>query len=126
MDCLSKEQMLLLQHNLTYETYEEFMSMFKKDQELIPENEEDSYRYIIDVLTQHEYFGQVSGWGDDAIYVNIPSNFNDSILKSDLSESLVRTQKELIEYLDNYPHKGRLNLELRDKKISCMRVKDSI
>ena len=34
MDCLSKEQMLLLQHNLTYEVYEEFMGMFmaKHDQ----------------------------------------------------------------------------------------------
>ena len=37
MDCLSREQMLLLQHNLTYETYEEFMSMFKKEERL-PDN----------------------------------------------------------------------------------------
>ena len=121
MDCLSKEQLLLLQHNLAYEIYEEFMDMFKKEDEHIPENDEDAYAYILDVLKQHEYFGKISGWGDDAIYVNIPSNFNDSILKYDLSESFVRTQKELIEYLDNYPHKEILACDLQDKKL-CMRV----
>ena len=36
MDCLSREQLLLLQHNLTYEAYEEFMSMFEETDERIP------------------------------------------------------------------------------------------
>ena len=126
MDCLSREQMLLLQHNLTYETYEEFMSMFKKDEELIPNNEEDSYRYILDVMKRHKYFGQISGWGDEAIYVNIPSDFNNSILNSQIRNSEAETLKQLVEYLDSYPHKERLDIELQDKKKSCMRVKDSI
>ena len=125
MDCLTREQLLLLQHNLTYETYEEFMSMFKKEDECIPENEEDSYRYILDVLKQHDYFGIVSGWGDDAIYVNIPSNFSKSNFIYDIRSSCVSTRMELIDYLDNYPHKERLNIDLQDKKL-CMRVKDSI
>ena len=41
MDCLSREQLLLLQHNLTYEVYEEFMSMFEETDERIPDNDED-------------------------------------------------------------------------------------
>ena len=128
MDCLSTEQLLLLQHNLTYETYEEFMSMFKKDEELIPNSEEESYKYIIDVLKRHEYFGQISGWGDEAIYVNIPSDFNNSILNSQIRNSEAETLKELVEYLDSYPMnlRERLDLELQDKKNSCLRVKDSI
>ena len=126
MDFLSIEQLLLLQHNLTYETYEDFMSMFKKDDERIPNSEEESYRYIINVLKRHDYFGQVSGWGDSTIYVNIPLDFNNSILKAHIRDSEIETQKQLIEYLDSYPHKERLNLELQDKKKSCLRVKDSI
>jgi hypothetical protein len=126
MDCLTREQLLLLQHNLTYETYEEFMSMFKKEDECIPENEEDSYIYILDVLKQHDYFGIVSGWGDDAIYINITSNLSKSSFMSEIRSSCVTSRKELIEYLDNYPHKDKLNLELQDKKKSCMRAKDSI
>ena len=126
MDCLSREQLLLLQHNLTYETYEDFMSMLKKDDERIPNNEEDSYRYILDVMKRHKYFGQISGWGDSTIYVNIPLDFNNSILKAHIRDSEIETQKQLIEYLDSYPHKERLNLELQDKKKSCLRVKDSI
>ena len=31
MDCLSKEQLLLLLQNLTYEKYEQFINMFPKD-----------------------------------------------------------------------------------------------
>ncbi len=40
--------------------------------------------------------------------------------------SEAETKKELIEYLDSYPHRQRLDLELQDKKISCLRVNDSI
>jgi hypothetical protein len=95
--------------------------MFKKEDERIPENEEDSYRYILEVLKQHDYFGIVSGWGDDAIYVNIPSNFSNSCFISDIRSSCVSTRMELIEYLDNYPHKEILACDLQDKKL-CMRV----
>ena len=99
MDCLSREQLLLLQHNLTYEVYEEFMSMFEEADERIPDDEEESYRYILDVLKRHKYFGQISGWGDQAIYVNIPADFNNSILKTHLEYQVLETQKDLVQYL---------------------------
>ena len=126
MDCLSREQLLLLQHNLTYEVYEEFMSMFKDD-EKIPEDDEEAGRYILDVLKRHKYLGQVSGWGDNAIYVNIPADFNNSVLKTHIRDSEVETQKELVQYLDSYPQDSRkeLDQELQEYS-SCLRVKDSI
>ena len=127
MDCLSREQLLLLQHNLTYEVYEEFMGMFDKGEERIPDDEEESYRYILGVLKTHEYFGQISGWGDQAIYVNIPADFNNSILKSHIKDSEVETQKELVQYLDSYAQNFRENLDMELQEYSsCLRVKDSI
>jgi len=127
MDCLSREQLLLLQHNLTYEIYEEFMGMFDKGDERIPDDEEESYRYILGVLKRHEYFGQISGWGDQAIYVNIPADFNNSILKKHIRDYEVETQKELVQYLDTYPQDFRkqLDKELQEYS-SCLKVKDSI
>ena len=125
MDCLSREQLLLLQHNLTYEVYEEFMSMFKDD-EKIPEDDEEAGRYILDVLKRHKYFGQISGWGDQAIYVNIPADFNNSILKTHIRDSEVETQKELVQYLDSYPQNFRESTGLDYMLRSCLRVKDSI
>ena len=127
MDCLSREQLLLLQHNLTYEVYEEFISMFQENDERIPDDEEESYRCILDVLKRHKYFGQVSGWGDNAIYVNIPADFNNSVLKTHIRDSEVETQKELVQYLDSYPQNSRkeLDQELQEYS-SCLRVKDSL
>ena len=127
MDCLSREQLLLLQHNLTYEVYEEFISMFEETDERIPDDEGEAYRCILDVLKRHKYFGQVSGWGDNAIYVNIPADFNNSVLKTHIRDSEVETQKELVQYLDSYPQDSRkeLDQELQEYS-SCLRVKDSL
>ena len=126
MDCLSREQLLLLQHNLTYEVYEEFMSMFEQADERIPDDEEEAYRYILDVLKRHKYFGKISGWGDQAIYVNIPADFNNSTLKNHIKDSEVETQKDLVQYLDNYSLSLKeCIIELQDKS-KCLRVKDSI
>ena len=127
MDCLSREQLLLLQHNLTYEVYEEFMSMFEETDERIPDDEEEAYRCILDVLKRHKYFGQISGWGDNAIYVNIPADFNNSILKIHIRDSGVETQKELVQYLDSYQQEFRSVLEKELQEYSsCLKVKDSI
>ena len=128
MDCLSREQLLLLQQNLTYEVYEEFMGMFDKDEERIPDDGEEAYRFILDVLKRHEYFGQISGWGDEAIYVNIPADFNNSILKKHLEYQVLETQKDLVQYLDRYPQQAEikeLDKELQEYS-SCLKVKDSI
>jgi hypothetical protein len=112
---------------LTYEVYEEFMSMFEETDERIPEDDEEAYKCILDVLKRHKYFGQVSGWGDNAIYVNIPADFNNSVLKTHIRDSEVETQKELVQYLDGYPQNSRkeLDQELQEYS-SCLRVKDSI
>ena len=128
MDCLSREQLLLLQQNLTYEVYEEFMGMFDKDEERIPDDGEEAYRFILDVLKRHKYFGQISGWGDQAIYVNIPADFNNSILKKHLEYQVLETQKDLVQYLDRYPQQAEikeLDKELQEYS-SCLKVKDSI
>lgn len=121
MDCLSKDQLLLLQQHLTYEVYEQFMSMFEKDEELIPEDEEEAYRYILDVFKKHDHFGQISGWGNEAIFINIPADLKSHVLFYDIFEnSSIKTQKDLIDYLNSCT---RIPIAL---KFGCMRVKDSI
>ena len=50
MDCLTKEQLLLLQQNLTYEVYEKFISMFDNGDELLPEDINERNKYILDTM----------------------------------------------------------------------------
>ena len=78
-------------------------------------------------MKRHKYFGQTSGWGDQAIYVNIPADFNNSVLKKHIRDYEVETQKELVQYLDRYPldFRKELNKELQEYS-SCLKVKDSI
>ena len=124
MDSLSKEQLLLLQHNLTYEVYEQFMGLFPKD-EVIPTNESEKNELIINLLKEHDYFGKISGWGENRYYVNIPIDFNNSSLKTMIYKELhnnIKTKYELINYLDNYQYKKLLKHELKDIKLSCMPV----
>ena len=124
MDCLSKEQLLLLQQHLTYEVYEHFMSMFDKDEELIPEDEEESYRYILDVLKKHKYFGEIYGWGDEARYLYIPANFRSSRFLHDIQKSpFIKTQKDLINYLSPLSDTPGIH---NPSHVPRMRVKDSI
>jgi len=70
---LSKEQLLLLQHNLTYEVYEKFMSLFPKDEKL-PEEKSERINYILDTMKEHVFWGEIKGWGDKRVYKNIPFN----------------------------------------------------
>ena len=124
MDSLNKEQLLLLQHNLTYEVYEQFMGLFPKD-EIIPTNESEKNELIINLLKEHDYFGKISGWGENRYYENIPNDFNNSSLKTMIYKELdnnIKTKYELINYLDNYQYKKLLKHELKDVKSSCMPV----
>ena len=124
MDILNKEQLLLLQHNLTYEVYEKFMSLFPKD-EVIPENESEKNELIISSLKEHDYFGKISGWGENRYYENIPIDFNNSSLKTMIYKELhntINTKYELINYLNNYQYKKLLKHELKDIKLSRMPV----
>ena len=72
MDCLTKEQLLLLQQNLTYEVYEQFMNMFDNDDELLPEEINERNKYILDTMKKHEYWGKIYGWGDHRVYCHLP------------------------------------------------------
>ena len=67
---LTKEQLLLLQHNLTYEVYEEFMSMFDRD-ETLPEDKEERGNYILETMKEHPFWGEIMGWGDKRVYKHI-------------------------------------------------------
>ena len=71
-DILSKEQLLLLQQNLTYEVYEQFMGMFNNDDETLPSNLTERNKYIVDTMKNHEYWGKIHGWGDDRVYCHLP------------------------------------------------------
>ena len=55
---LTKEQNLLLQHNLTYEVYEQFMSMFEND-EVLPEDPRERNAYILQTMKEHEFWGEI-------------------------------------------------------------------
>ena len=72
MDNLSKEQLLLLQQNLTYEQYEQFMSMFKGDDETLPKNIDKRNAYILNTMKNHEYWGKIHGWGEHRVYCHLP------------------------------------------------------
>ena len=73
MDCLTKEQMLLLQNHLPYSKYEEFMSMFKKE-EFISRNKEDFIEDIVKLMEEHCYWGDWFLWGENRVYKRIPKN----------------------------------------------------
>lgn len=112
---LTKEQLLLLQHNLTYEVYEEFMSMFDRD-ETLPEDKEERGNYILETMKEHPFWGEIMGWGDKRVYKHIclpnvifpesesPIEFGEywdgpyniySLFKG-------KSKKELVKFLDEY------------------------
>ena len=68
MDHLSKGQLLLLQQNLTYEIYEQFMGMFDSYKEYLPEDRDERNKYILDTMKNHEYWGKIHGWGENRFY----------------------------------------------------------
>ena len=103
---LSKEQLLLLQQNLTYEVYEQFMSLFPKD-ELLPDDCQQRNEYILETMKEHSYWGEIEGWGDKRIYKNIPIDCNI------YSQFTGTTKKELLEFLDNF----RYTIPFKDKEL---------
>ena len=104
MEHLKNEQLMLLQQNLTYETYEKFVSMFEQD-EKIPEDPEERKKYIIEAMKNHEFWGEIHGWGDSRVYKHIPK-YNESRLCCGpygiFSYNIGNTKKELIKYLDGF------------------------
>ena len=106
MDCLNKEQLLLLQQNLTYEQYEQFINMFNEVDEKLPEDIIERNKYILDTMKNHEYWGETWGWGGDQVYMRLPKK--KSILVKDNGPHDVysmfkgNTRKELLKFLDEY------------------------
>ena len=110
---LSKEQLLLLQQNLTYEIYEQFIGLFPKD-ELLPVDCHQRNEYILETMKEHEFWGEIKGWGDKRIYKNIPNNCNI------YSQFTGTTKKELLEFLDNF----RYTMSFKDEQL--LSVSDTI
>ena len=106
MDNLSKEQLLLLQQNLTYEQYEQFMSMFKGDDEVLPKNIDERNAYILDTMKNHEYWGKIHGWGEHRVYCHLPKRkhmlIEDTGPHDVYSMFKGETRKELLKFLDEY------------------------
>tara|TARA_B100001059_G_scaffold68205_1_gene65063 strand:+ start:1235 stop:1684 length:450 start_codon:yes stop_codon:yes gene_type:complete len=73
MECLSREQLLLLQNHLPYTKYEEFMDMFKKE-ETLPEKYEERTEFIVKQMEEHHYWGEWYRWGEYRVYRRIPKD----------------------------------------------------
>ena len=102
MECLSREQLLLLQNHLPYTKYEEFMDMFKKEEPL-PEKYEDKLECIVKEMEEHRYWGEWYRWGDYRVYHRIPKNRFQGFIKYEylswlrdslLSEELMKISKK--------------------------------
>lgn len=106
MDCLSREQQLILQHNLTYEVYEQFMSMFNDNSEELPTDNDERNKYILDTMKSHEYWGETWGWGAGSVYKNLPKRKN--MLMNDNGPHGIydmfkgSTRKELLKFLEEF------------------------
>ena len=106
MDNLSKEQLLLLQQNLTYEQYEQFMNMFNEGDEELPKNIDERNKYILDTMKKHKYWGQIHGWGENRVYCHLPKQKH-MILTYHGPHDVYRmfkgnTRKELLNFLDEF------------------------
>ena len=70
MSNLTKEQHLILQDNLPFNAYEKFMNLFKKE-DILPNDTEIFANKIIQLMKDHEYWGEISGWGPKRFYKRI-------------------------------------------------------
>ena len=126
MEHLKNEQLMLLQQNLTYETYEQFVNMFDKD-EKIPEGREERNKFIIETMKNHEFWGEIYGWGNKRVYKRIPK-YDNSDLRcigpyGIFAYSVGKTKSELIKFLDSF--KDFITFD-KDKSMSdCVPVEDT-
>ena len=106
MDCLSREQLLLLQQNLTYEVYEQFMSMFNESDEELPKDINERNRYILETMKNHEYWGQIHGWGENRVYCLLPKQKHMNLKyhgPHDIYRRFIgNTRKELLKFLEEF------------------------
>ena len=106
MDNLSKEQLLLLQQNLTYEQYEQFVSMFNEPDEELPKEINERNKYILETMKNHEYWGKIYGWGENRVYCHLPKKV--SIVMYDIGPHGIyemfkgNTRIELLSFLEEF------------------------
>jgi len=67
---LTKEQLLILQDNLPFTAYEKFMNLFVKE-DILPNDTEEFTDKIIQLMKDHEYWGEIHGWGPKRFYKRI-------------------------------------------------------
>ena len=67
---LNKEQLLILQDNLSFNAYEKFMNLFEKA-DMLPNDTEEFTDKIILLMKEHEYWGEIHGWGPKRFYKRI-------------------------------------------------------
>ena len=67
---LTKEQLLILQDNLPFNAYEKFMNLFEKE-DILPNDTEEFTDKIIQLMKDHEYWGEIQGWGPERFYKRI-------------------------------------------------------
>ena len=106
MDCLNKEQLLLLQQNLTYEVYEQFMNMFNEKDEELPKNINERNKYILETMKNHVYWGQIHGWGENRVYCHLPKRIH-MLMKDNGPHGIYtmfkgNTRKELLNFLEEF------------------------
>ena len=70
---LTKEQLLILQDNLPFTAYEKFMNLFVKE-DILPNDTEEFTDKIIQLMKDHEYWGEIHGWGHKRFYKRITKN----------------------------------------------------
>ena len=138
-DCLSKEQQLLLQQNLTYEVYEKFMNLFGKEDKELPTDVEEKKKFIFSKMKEHKYWGDINGWGENRVYYRLPNTYysKDIIADTyldwfkDTFWTIVSTSKitinELVSILDKKEeeHKNLFGKNYRTKPEHCLSVIDS-
>jgi len=126
MDCLSKDQLLLLQDKLSFTEYENFIGMFEQD-EKIPVNPEERNKFIIETMKNHEFWGEIYGWGNKRVYKRIPKYDNDPRRcvgpYGIFAYSVGKTKSELIRFLDGF--KDTVTFDKGQSMSNCMPVEET-
>ena len=100
MDCLSKEQLLLLQQHLNYDVYEQFINMFEIDK-VIPD--EGYNKRLLELKKKHPFWGVIKGWGKNRKYIRIDKRNADPNYMIEYRKSMHPPgikESEYIKYLD--------------------------
>jgi hypothetical protein len=100
---LCKEQLLILQNNLSYTDYEKFMELYSDDSENIPEDESERINFIIETMKAHPKWGEIQGWGTERVYKHLfPLKISPGF-RVLIQDFMGKTKGELIKYLDDLP-----------------------